>query len=310
MPNISIDDANNEYAKILSEKTCNISGTVTDKKIASLRTDTIHEVFSSLVSKFPGENPGHVWRMVQKAHINSYIDNKRETIKTILQAKNIDEDKAFELLTDDELLSIFDSATQSWKRASGIAWENFFRQGLTLGDNSGEIIVVNDSMMNKLFKGGSQPRQNGEEAELHISNDSQRSYIGEILKSKNFDLFLLYLTQFSRKWTLFGLIQCKTSIRDRVKINTSSSRKAMDNNLWSILLALDPDYFLKGQYYKAAKEDWHGVYLIDEDKPNDDSIYFGSMDRIQELIKNHALQVLEMVTDINNSNFNANWRPR
>lgn len=300
----TIQEATEEYKVVLDEKIKNLKGKVTPKKVATSRTQTIFQTFENLISRYPYAQPGHVWRIVAKAHVASYLE--AQNIAGKAGSLGIDEEIITELLFNDSIISTFESAQQSWKRSSGIAWENFFQDSFKPGKD--EVNVVSSSSMGKLLKGGHINRITGEPTPLHVFDNQEKKYFLNLLASKDFDLFILYYNSHLDSWRLFGLIQCKTSIRDRVKINSQTSVNAMNNRLWSILLALDPDEFLKGQYYEMAKTDWHGVYLLDNIDRVDGNIYRGQLDNIQNLINDHANQVISTLT-VRPEVLNEIWRP-
>ncbi|OPH54975.1 hypothetical protein BC351_30100 [Paenibacillus ferrarius] len=300
------ETAINEYNKLIVDKLGVLTKKPSKSKRASMRRETIFATFESLLNTFPNENPGQMWRIVEKAHVYSYLQSEGVDMDVFGLKYNIKREILEELFFDDELISSFESAKQSWKRSSGIAWENFFEG--TFESEDDEIKVVNPRDLKKLLKGEHINNNEGYPAPLHFFDNEQKKYFESLLKKKDFDLFLLFYSTYHRKWRLFGLIQCKTSIRDRMKINASTSKDAMNKNLWSILLALDPDSYLRGQYYEMAKTDWHGVYFMEKEVSVDDNIVRAPIDELQSKILNHANQVLQIITD-KPEVINSSWRP-
>lgn len=294
-----------EYNRSLQERESGSSNNVSKSKRASMRRETIFSTFQELLKKFPDENPGLIWRIVENAHVYSYLNNEGIDIEVFSKKYGIPADVLEELLFDDELISSFDSAKQSWKRASGLAWENYFEGTFVSGTD--EIKVIGSSDMKKLLLGNHINNREGVPSPLHFFDVNQMEYFNSLLNKKDFDLFLLFYSSYHKKWRLFGLVQCKTSIRDRIKINASTSIEAMNNHLWSILLALDPDNFLRGQYYDMAKANWHGVYFMEKDIHDDDNIIYGPLEHLQKTILEHANKVLQIITD-KPEKIDSGWR--
>lgn len=303
----SIKEAVAAYNEVLAEKYVALKKKPSKAKRALLRRETIYKTFEKLMARHNAEHPGIIWRMVQKAHVYSYLEQEGGNLEQTIKELGVEPEIIAQLLLNDELIHTIESAMQSWKRASGIAWENFFEDALEIGQNV-EVNVVNAQDMGKLLGGGHIETQKGVPTPLHIRDSGQKKYFTEILDKKDFDLYLLFYSDAHEKWRLFGLIQCKTSIRDRVKINAATSLDVMGNHLWSILLALDPDNFLRGQYYNMAQKNWHGVYMLDNTTKVDGRIYSGQMDVLQQTIREHAKKVLQIITD-DPTILNTTWQP-
>ena len=289
------------------------SGSRKKTPISSFKKEVISKTMESQMKNHPDIQPNIIWKEVHKAHLRNYIGNR-------IQPPNhpLESDELFDYLLDGDTLELFSSAEQSWKRSSGVGWENFIRSTFDLSDLNLEVKILSAPEMNLLLSGSTLKNREGVPSKLSLPlhDDALESeyvkFLHEILADSNFDLFLVQHMPYydEPQWRLFGLIQCKTSIRDRLKINVKSSEEAMERNLWSILISMDADDFTKsGQYNKNAKSAWHGFYVLDNENVVDDSIYYGSFTTIQMLITNHCKQVLQALS-MNTQSVHKNWRPK
>lgn len=276
-----------------------------------LRTQTISKTMEILVKNYPDIEPSLIWKNIEKAHVTNYVSGS-----ITLPTTSLDASKVIDYLLNGNTLSAFNSAEQSWKRASGVAWEEFIKSNLILSTEDVEIKILTPVEMKSLLQGSPLKNINGKSANLAIPTQDKNlrleyeKFLTKILDDKNFDLFLVYYVPFTKQWRLFGLIQCKTSIRDRIKINMKSSEEAMNKNLWSIVIAMDSDGFTRsGQYNRGAKESWNGFYVLDNERNEDDSIFYGNLFNIQKAISNHCNQVIESLI-MNTQSIHPLWRPK
>lgn len=278
------------------------------KNISRHRTKTISKTMEVLVKDYPEIEPSLIWKNIEKAHIISYVSEFVKLPTSPLEASEI-----IPYLLSGDILSVFNSAGQSWKRASGVAWEEFIKSNLLLSTIDVEIRILTPAEIKALLKGMPLETKDGELGKLASPSQDKKEYnefLLKILDDKNFDLFLIYYVPAIRQWRLSGLIQCKTSIRDRLKINMKSSEEAMAKNLWSIVIAMDSDRFTrKGQYNQGAKDSWNGFYVLDNTQDSDDSIFYGPLHQLQQDITNHCNQVIEALI-MNTQSIHAEWRPK
>lgn len=279
--------------------------------ISRYRTQTISKTMEMLVKDFPDIEPSLIWKNIEKAHVTNYVSGS-----AILPTTSLDASEVISYLLNGDTLSVFNSAGQSWKRASGVAWEDFIKSNLFLSTEDVEIRILTPVEMKSLLQGLPLKNNDGKPISLAMPTQDEKSqleyeeFLMKILDDKNFDLFLVYYVPFTKQWRLFGLIQCKTSIRDRIKINMKSSEEAMSKNLWSIVIAMDSDGFTRsGQYNRGAKESWNGFYVLDNEQEVDDSIFYGNLFDLQQAISNHCNQVIESLI-MNTQSIHPLWRPK
>ena len=84
----------------------------------------------------------------------------------------------------------------------------------------------------------------------------------------NFDLYAIQTNH--GRTHIFGCIQVKTSIRDRVGRDDQFSKNAMANNFWVAEAVLNGGFFKLPKYYAMVnggsltypENNWHGVYVM------------------------------------------------
>jgi len=275
--------------------------------ISKFRRLTIAKTIEILLLKYPDVQPYELWKMIEISHMKNYISGSIQIPEVPLSA-----DDFLTYILASNTLTVITSSAQSWKRSSGVAWEEFLQRNLILKEGTTEIKILSAPEMKSLLYGTPLLSESGAAVGLLLSNrDTEyQLFINKVLDDKNFDLFLVYYEPVTKLWKLFGLIQCKTSIRDRLKINMKSSIEAMQHHLWSIVIAMDPAGFISngGQYNRDTKKSWNGFYVLDNNVSNDESIFYGNLKAIQNLIKQHCHMVL---TDMMNhtDSISEDWRP-
>ncbi len=145
------------------------------------------------------------------------------------------------------------SADQSWKKSSGHAFEEVVKElgNRALAGTGMELVLQRD--MGPLFRSGS------------IRNDERdQDWLREQIASSVFDLFVM------KEGKVFGCVQAKTSVRDRVTRDREPSTSAMDHFFWSIVFVLDGDFLklpkfqhmVNGGGTEFIHNGWHGLYAF------------------------------------------------
>lgn len=200
-----------------------------------------------------------IWRAVYETHVHrkSGIDNA-ETINKVV------------------------AADQSWKKASGHAFEEMCKilGTAALQEHGIEIILQRD--LNTLIKAG------------ELDNEPRDiSWLKEQVKASIFDLFAI-INMKDKKYC-FGCIQSKTSIRDRVTRDREPSMQAMRSFFWSTCIVLDGDFLklpkfthmVNGGTIEHEHNGWHGMYVFSD-------LYTGGriypIDLDFKSFKDHAVQ--------------------
>lgn len=152
----------------------------------------------------------------------------------------------------DQIIKVI-SADQSWKKSSGHAFEEVVKElsNRALGGSGIELVLQRD--IGPLLRSGV------------IQNDQRDlEWLQHQLDGSVFDLFAI------KDGYIFGCIQAKTSIRDRVTRDREPSMSAMDHFYWSVVFVLDGDflrlpkfqYMVNGGSAEFVYNGWHGLYAF------------------------------------------------
>lgn len=185
-------------------------------------------------------------------------------------------------ISDLETISKVISADQSWKKASGHAFEEMVKDLANLALYQTGVSIALQRDLNTLIKAN------------ELANEPRDiSWLKEQIKANIFDLYAI-LTIDNQKYC-FGCVQAKTSIRDRVTRDREPSIHAMQSFFWSIVFVLDGDFLrlpkfvsmINGGSEEFPENGWHGMYVLSANQPLN-RIYPITMDF--NLFKSHALQ--------------------
>lgn len=194
----------------------------------------IADSFEEAISRFGITNSAQLWQAIQSAHVAR---------------------KSGALIASNVIADVI-SASQSWNKSSGHAFEQSFCK-LANQNMAGEDILF--------FL------QRDLSAMIHekILNNHPRdiSRLVDWIDSSAFDAYVGIKS--NDKITVFGCIQCKTSIRDRVTRDREPSLLAMNDFFWSIAVVANGE-FLKLPKFKAmvnggsadySNNGWHAMYV-------------------------------------------------
>lgn len=184
-------------------------------------------------------SPKEIWSAIYASHV------KRRSGRTLT-------------LTEDDITQVI-SAHQSWIKSSGHAAEDFWKsegnKALSLCKSGLEVHLQRDISI--LMKNS------------QIGNvGSQFKILSEWVSSSAFDLYISYKKQ--NQYIIFGCLQSKTSIRDRVTREREPSNQAMDHKFWSIALVIDGDFLRLDKFEKMVnggneiypRFGWHQMYAL------------------------------------------------
>lgn len=145
------------------------------------------------------------------------------------------------------------SADQSWKKSSGHAFEEVVKE---LGNKSLKGTGINLFLqrdMRTLIQSGK------------IKNETpDMDWLKGQIKGSVFDLFAI------KDGYVFGCVQAKTSIRDRVTRDREPSINAMNHFFWSIIFVLDGNFLklpkfqnmVNGGTEEFKDNGWHTLYAF------------------------------------------------
>lgn len=174
-------------------------------------------------------------------------------------------------IIDPSVINAVISADNSWKKSSGHAFEEAVKALANKALSGTGIQMVLQRDLSKLVQ-------------YNLINNELRDmkWLKEQLNSSNFDLYMTVQTK-GQKQTVFGCVQTKTSIRDRVTRDREPSIHAMGAFFWSVAFVLD-GAFLKLPKFKCMvngdspsfpSNGWHGFYVFSEQYSIDRIYYVG-----------------------------------
>ena len=189
------------------------------------------------VSRFPDDDVADIWRGVYKVHIfrKSGINVDEQTVAKVI------------------------SAEQSWRKSSGHAFEELIKELANLSLQGTNVAILLQKDLNLLIKAG------------EIANEPRDiAWIEKQIRASIFDLYAI--VEKEDKQYVFGCIQSKTSIRDRVTRDREPSMHAMQSFFWSACIALDGEFrrmaklvgMVNGGTQEFPENGWHGMYVLSE----------------------------------------------
>ena len=272
---------NSEYISQLGSKT---SDNAKEQAERSAQKFAIKETLKQGIDRFmPSCESDEIWRAIYVAHL------KR---KAGISDLNV---------IDEEIITRVISAAQSWKKASGHAFEEFISE-------SANPLLAQHGIKFVLQRELSEMIRNNQ---IH-NDETDMEWINQRIHTDVFDLYAI--TTWQNHNYVFGCIQSKTSIRDRVTRDREPSQQAMDASFWSIAVALDGTFLALPKFKEMVNgggEDyvdngWHGLYVLSE-KYTVDRIY--PIDKTLSLLIDHARQASESFMRAR-LRFDKGWRPK
>ncbi len=227
------------YNTIYQQELSRINGKNKEAKSSEAQKTAIKKTFEDSLKKYPDTEPAQLWRAIYIAHLH-----RKSKISDLKVVKNVL------------------SAENSWKKSSGHAFEEMITDVVNeaLANTGIEIYLQRDISM--MLKGE------------HISNSRQDVVeISSYLKKSTFDLF--FTVNIDSKKFIFGCVQTKTSIRDRVTRDREPSIIAMNHNFWSIAIVLDGEFLAMPKFRDMVNgggsgfegNGWHGLYAFSVTSP-------------------------------------------
>jgi hypothetical protein len=204
----------------------------------------IKETAINAFKKFPNIEPNKIWKNIYASHVNRKTGISDETIiKDVI------------------------SADSSWRKSSGHAFEEIIKEIGNKHFSSHGIKILLQKDLN-----------------LELNNENVLNEPRDIiwLKQKvSGNIFDLYLTiEEESKLKVFGCLQTKTSIRERVARDREPSMDAMKNNFLSIAIVLDGEFLrmqkfinmVNGNSAEYVSNGWHYMYVITNENIDNDRI--------------------------------------
>ena len=157
------------------------------------------------------------------------------------------------------------SAQQSWNKSSGHSFERYIASIDSASLQENEIQFILQADLTKMIKNGS----------LANTPDDIK---GLNSWGKDFDLYAIQ--SIHGDVHVFGCIQSKTSIRDRVGRDVTFSRNAMEGLFWSAAITLDGSFLNMDEFRHMVNgggsysmNGWHGMYAMAGISENNGRIY-------------------------------------
>lgn len=172
------------------------------------------------------------------------------------------------------------SAHQSWIKASGHSFERYISNIQSEELHKNEIRFILQSELTKMIK------------ENALTN-TQEDIEGLSSWGKDFDLYAVQVVHGDAH--VFGCIQSKTSIRDRVGRDITFSHNAMAGLFWSVAITLDGNFLNMPEFIHMVngggsygKNGWHGMYAMSGIVNTNGRIY--KVDDSMGLFVEHAIE--------------------
>lgn len=267
------------YDQALNGRTSNNARTAAEREAQKC---AIKDTLKLALERYTDHEAAELWRAIYVAHL------KRKA--GIADLNTIDE----------EIIQRVISADQSWKKASGHAFEAFIGEVANPALQQYGVKFVLQRELSEMITHG----------EIH-NDDVDMTWINQRIHTDVFDLYAI--SSWQNHNYVFGCIQSKTSIRDRVTRDREPSQQAMSGSFWSIAVALDGAFLALPKFQEMvngggedyAENGWHGLYVM-SDRFTIDRIY--PVDRSLSLLVDHARQASEAFMRAR-LRFDRTWRP-
>ena len=269
------------YNQILNGRTSQAAQTAAERDAQKL---AIKETLKVALERYASAyEAAELWRAIYVAHL------KRKAGVADLN------------IIDEEIISRVISADQSWKKASGHAFEAFIGEVANPALQQYGVKFVLQRELSEMIHNG----------DIH-NDEVDMTWINQRIHTDVFDLYAI--SSWQNHNYVFGCIQSKTSIRDRVTRDREPSQQAMNASFWSIAVALDGAFLALPKFQEMVNgggEDyeengWHGLYVMSE-RYTLDRIY--PIDRNLSLLIDHARQASEAFMRAR-LRFDRTWRPQ
>ena len=251
-------------------------------RLAAQRKAIDKVLVESLLKYSPGISESEIWNEIGIVH-----------------KVNVAELSDFEIAenTQAEVIKRCLSAHQSWIKASGHSFERYISNIKSEELQKNEIRFILQSELTKMIK------------ENALTNTPE-DIAGLSSWGKDFDLYAVQSVHGDTH--VFGCIQSKTSIRDRVGRDVTFSHNAMDGLFWSVAVTLDGDFLNMPEFVHMVngggsygKNGWHGMYAMSGITDNNGRIY--KVDDAMGLFVEHAVEAAkQFIRD--RRQLNTNWK--
>ncbi len=251
-------------------------------RLAAQRKAIDKVLVESLLKYSPEISESEIWNeigLIHKVHVAE------------LSAFDISED------IQEEVIKRCLSAHQSWIKASGHSFERYISNIQNEELQKNEIRFILKSELTKMIK---------EDALTNTAEDIK----GLISWGKDFDLYAIQSVHGDTH--VFGCIQSKTSIRDRVGRDVNFSHNAMEGLFWSAAVTLDGGFLNMPEFIHMVngggsynKNGWHGMYAMSGIQKTNERIY--KTDDLLSVFVNHSIEAAkQFIRD--RRQLNSDWK--
>lgn len=266
-----------KYDEYLAGRTTKAAQESSERKA---QHEAIIYAFQSAVEEYSGSaNVTEIWNAIYRAHLFRKID--------ITNINDIDE----------TVVDAIISGAQSWKKSSGHVFEDYVCRATHDRLARHNIRFILQKELSQMLADG------------NIANDPS-DHIEAIVHSDNFDIYAIVNVNGNN--IVFGCVQAKTSIRDRVGRDREFSARIMEKNFWSVAVVLDGTYLAMPKFESMVNgggttqyvdNGWHGMYAMSNAEERD-RIY---EDKSLDLLIDDARQAAEKFTSAR-QRFTKSWQ--
>ena len=233
-----------EYQSIFNEEYENSDLKKAEDKRKYAQKRAIKLASITAMKAYPEVEPSEIWKTIYVSHVNNFSG-----------------------ILDKEIISKVISADNSWKKSSGHAFEEMIRDIGNLHLKEHGIRILLQKELSYELKDGK------------ILNEVRDlSWLREQISTSIFDLYLAIEKE--GNFLVFGCIQSKTSIRDRVTRDREPSINAMNAFFVSFAIVLDGDFLrlpkfqnmVNGNSPEFDVNGWHNMYVFSKADIGNDRI--------------------------------------
>lgn len=252
---------NREYKKCLRNRT---SSSAVEEAERYAQKKSIQKTLIYGIENFsPANTVREIWGAIRKAHIQ----------------RKIGASYGKRILLDDTVAEGIFSAYQSWVKSSGHAFEEYIPHVLNTMLRPHHISVVLQKELTVMLNS---------DKTVIFNNTEQIAWLREQVDRDVFDLYAIQ--ELNDEKYVFGCLQSKTSIRDRVTRDREPSQQAMEMCFWSIGVTLNGDFFKNEKFQDMVNggttsypyNGWHGMYVIES------PLYGGRIFEFEKLVDHAA----------------------
>lgn len=227
------EEINVYYLKVYSDRHAEVLGKYgAEEAERNSQKFAIRKTALTFFKKYPETDKKEIWNMVYSTHVSRKcgVEITHEVINKVI------------------------SADQSWKKSSGHAFEEMIKDLCNDSLKETDIKILLQKDLSVMIK------------KTEVKNEERDiAWLQGQAKTDTFDLFAVDI-----EGNVFGCIQAKTSIRDRVTRDREPSMLAMQRFFWSIVFVLDGD-FLKLPKFRSMvngltstfdQNGWHALYAF------------------------------------------------